>query len=318
MKPCLYIVVPCYNEESVLPLTVGIFIDKINSLTAAGTISEDSRVLFINDGSTDNTWGIIREQSEKNSCVIGISLARNYGHQNALLAGLSETVDKCDITISMDCDGQDDINAVDEMIKEYMNGSEIVYGVRKDRKTDTFFKRHSAQFYYKFLAWMGSKVVYNHADYRLMSNAVVKELMNYHEVNMYLRGLIPLLGYKTSSVYYSRTERVAGKTHYPLGKMINLAMEGITSLSIKPLRIIISFGMFVTFLCFIGVIWTIVASFTGNTVDGWASSTCIVCFLGGIQLISIGVVGEYVGKIYMETKNRPRFNIIRRTYSDSE
>lgn len=318
MKPCLYIVVPCYNEESVLPLTVGLFTDKINSLTVDGTISEDSKVIFVNDGSTDNTWGIIREQSEKNPCVIGISLARNYGHQNALLAGLSETVDKCDITISMDCDGQDDINAVDEMIKEYQNGSEIVYGVRKDRKKDSFFKRHSAQFFYRFLAWMGSKVVYNHADYRLLSNVVVKELMNYHEVNMYLRGLIPLLGYKSSSVYYSRTERVAGKTHYPLGKMINLAMDGITSLSIKPLRIIITFGMFITFLCFIGVVWSFVAYFTGNTVEGWASSTCIVCFLGGIQLISIGVVGEYVGKIYMETKNRPRFNIIRRTYSDPE
>lgn len=318
MKPCLYIVVPCYNEESVLPLTVGTFVDKINALTAAGTISEDSKVLFVNDGSADNTWGIIREQSELNSCVTGISLARNYGHQNALLAGLSETVDKCDITISMDCDGQDDINAVDEMIKEYQNGNEIVYGIRKDRKTDTFFKRHSAQFFYKFLAWMGAKTVYNHADYRLMSNAVVKELMNYREVNMYLRGLIPLLGYKSSSVYYSRTERVAGKTHYPLRKMVNLGMDGITSLSIRPLRIIITLGLIVTFFCFIGVIWTIVASLTGNTIEGWASSTCIVCFLGGIQLISIGVVGEYVGKIYMETKNRPRFNIIRRTYSDQE
>ena len=316
MKPCLYIVVPCFNEESVLPVTVTIFVEKIKSLIDTGAISENSRVMFVNDGSSDDTWGIICEQSEKSPYVTGISLARNYGHQKALLAGLSETVDKCDITISMDCDGQDDINAVDEMIQEYLKGNEIVYGIRKERKKDTFFKRHSAQFFYKFLAWMGSKVVYNHADYRLMSNAVVKELMNYKEVNLYLRGLIPLLGYKSSSVYYSRAERIAGKTHYPFRKMLNLALDGITSLSVRPLRIIISMGLIVTFFCFIGVMWTIVVRLTGYAIDGWASSTCIICFLGGIQLVSIGVVGEYVGKIYMETKSRPRFNITRKTYQD--
>ena len=316
MKPCLYFVIPCYNEEKVLPITLNLFVEKLSYLIKNGVINEKSKVLFVNDGSSDDTWKIISENSEKNPLVLGISLTRNYGHQSALLAGLSETIDKCDITISMDCDGQDDINAVDDMIKEYMEGNDIVYGIRKDRKTDTFFKKHTAQCYYRFLAFMGSKVVYNHADYRLMANEVVKELMNYSEVNLYLRGLIPLLGFKSSSVYYSRAERLAGKTHYPLRKMISLALDGITSLSIRPLRLIITLGLIVTFFCFIGVIWTVVSSFQGITIEGWASSTCIICFLGGIQLISIGVVGEYIGKIYMETKHRPRYSISRRTYTE--
>ncbi len=312
MKPCLYIVIPCYNEEEVLPITSKIFIDKIKSLIEKDAISEDSRVLFVNDGSADKTWNIISETAKKSKYVTGISLAKNSGHQNALMAGLFEAESQCDITVSIDCDGQDDINAIDEMVVEYKKGNDIVYGIRSDRKTDTFFKRNSAQLYYKLLACMGVEVVYNHADYRLMSSEVIRQLKKYEEVNLYLRGIIPTLGYQCSKVYYSRQERMAGNTHYPLSKMLALAMDGITSFTIKPLRIIISFGIIVAIISFIGVIWTIISNLLGNTVEGWASMTCIICFLGGIQLIGIGVVGEYIGKIYMETKHRPKFNIIKR------
>lgn len=313
MKPCLYLVIPCYNEEHVLSISSKLFIGKINTLVKKGTIDRSSRILFVNDGSSDDTWKIINDLSSQFDCIIGISLARNYGHQNALLAGLSESVDKCDITISIDCDGQDDINAIDNMIDAYNKGNDIVYGVRNDRKSDSVFKRTSAQLYYRFLSFMGAKVVYNHADYRLLSNIVVKELMKYNEVNLYLRGIIPLLGYNSTSVYYSRNERLAGKTHYPLIKMISLAIEGITSFSVRPLRIIVSFGLLVALLSLFGVVWTITSSLMGKTVEGWASMTCIICFIGGIQLISLGVVGEYIGKIYLETKNRPKYNIIKRT-----
>lgn len=313
MKPCLYLIIPCYNEEHVLSISSKLFIEKINTLVKKGTIDRSSRILFVNDGSSDDTWKIINDLSSQFDFIIGISLARNYGHQNALLAGLSESVDKCDITISIDCDGQDDINAIDNMIDAYNKGNDIVYGVRNDRKSDSVFKRTSAQLYYRFLSFMGAKVVYNHADYRLLSNIVVKELMKYNEVNLYLRGIIPLLGYNSTSVYYSRNERLAGKTHYPLIKMISLAIEGITSFSVRPLRIIVSFGLLVALLSLFGVVWTITSSLMGKTVEGWASMTCIICFIGGIQLISLGVVGEYIGKIYLETKNRPKYNIIKRT-----
>ena len=312
-KPILYIVVPCYNEESVLPVTSGMFLEKIKNLIEQNKISDDSRIMFVNDGSKDNTWSIISELAENDKHFIGISQSRNRGHQNAVLAGLMESIDKCDITISIDCDGQDDINAMDQMVEEYINGCEIVYGVRSKRDTDTFFKRTTAEGFYKFMNLMGVEVVFNHADYRLISNRVLKEFANYKEVNIFLRGMIPLVGFKSTCVEYERNERIAGESHYPLGKMIGLAMDGITSLSIKPIRMISALGAVVSFISFIGIIWAIISNFTGNTITGWASTICIVCFMGGVQLLSIGVIGEYIGKIYLETKHRPRYIISDRT-----
>ena len=314
MKPKLYIVIPCYNEQEVLPITAPMFLDKIKTLAAAGKVSDDSRVLFVNDGSRDRTWEIIEELAAQDEHFIGISQSRNRGHQNAVLAGLMEAKDVCDITISIDCDGQDDINAMDEMVDAYLEGCEVVYGVRSSRETDTFFKRATAQGFYKFLAMMGAEVVYNHADYRLISSKVLQEFANFHEVNLFLRGMIPLVGFKSTSVSYSRAERIAGESHYPLKKMIALAVDGITSLSVKPLRLITGFGVFVAIVSFIGVIWAAITALMGNAVAGWASMTCIVCFVSGVQLICLGIIGEYIGKIYMETKQRPRYIISKRTW----
>lgn len=316
MKPKLWIVIPCYNEQEVLPITAPMFLEKIKGLTAAGKISGDSRVLFVNDGSRDRTWEIIEELAAKDEHYIGICQSRNRGHQNAVLAGLMEAMDKCDITISIDCDGQDDINAMDEMVDAYLDGCEVVYGVRSSRETDTFFKRATAQGFYKFLAMMGAEVVYNHADYRLISSKVLKEFANFKEVNLFLRGMIPLVGFKSTSVSYSRAERIAGESHYPLKKMIALAVDGITSLSVKPLRMITGFGVFVAMVSFVGVIWAAVTALIGKSVAGWASMTCIVCFVSGVQLICLGIIGEYIGKIYMETKQRPRYIISRRTWEE--
>lgn len=313
MKPILYIVIPCYNEEKVLPITSGMFLDKVNELIGLGKISEDSRIMFVNDGSKDDTWNIICELAATDDKFLGISQSRNRGHQNAVLAGLMEAKDKCDITISIDCDGQDDINAMNKMVDEYLDGSEIVYGVRSKRDTDTFFKRFTAEGFYKLLNWMGAEVVFNHADYRLVSSRVLQEFANYKEVNIFLRGMFPLVGFKSTSVYYERHERIAGSSHYPLGKMLALAFDGITSLSVKPIRMITTFGMFISLLSFIGVIWSIVIQLTGHAVAGWASMTSIICFIGGIQLICLGVLGEYIGKIYMEVKARPRYIISERT-----
>lgn len=313
MKPILYIVIPCYNEEKVLPITSGMFLEKVNELIGLGKISEDSRIMFVNDGSKDDTWNIICELAAKDDKFLGISQSRNRGHQNAVLAGLMEAKDKCDITISIDCDGQDDINAMNKMVDEYLDGSEIVYGVRSKRDTDTFFKRFTAEGFYKLLNWMGAEVVFNHADYRLVSSRVLQEFANYKEVNIFLRGMFPLVGFKSTSVYYERHERIAGSSHYPLGKMLALAFDGITSLSVKPIRMITTFGMFISLLSFIGVIWSIVIQLTGHAVAGWASMTSIICFIGGIQLICLGVLGEYIGKIYMEVKARPRYIISERT-----
>ncbi len=318
MKPILYIVIPCYNEEKVLPITSGMFLDKVNELIGLGKISEDSRIMFVNDGSKDDTWNIICELAAKDDKFLGISQSRNRGHQNAVLAGLMEAKDKCDITISIDCDGQDDINAMNKMVDEYLDGSEIVYGVRSKRDTDTFFKRFTAEGFYKLLNWMGAEVVFNHADYRLVSSRVLQEFANYKEVNIFLRGMFPLVGFKSTSVYYERHERIAGSSHYPLGKMLALAFDGITSLSVKPIRMITTFGMFISLLSFIGVIWSIVIQLTGHAVAGWASMTSIICFIGGIQLICLGVLGEYIGKIYMEVKARPRYIISERTYDKKE
>ena len=311
--PRLYIVIPCYNEEAVLPITAPLFRDKLLSLSSQGKISPDSRVLFVNDGSKDSTWNLICQLAKEDEHYEGICLSRNRGHQNALLAGLMEAKDKCDITISIDCDGQDDINAMDEMVDEYLSGAEIVYGVRSKRETDTFFKRFTAESFYKLMKWMGADTVFNHADYRLVSSRALKEFSNFKEVNIFLRGMFPLVGFKSTCVYYERHERIAGESHYPLKKMLALAFDGITSLSIKPIRIITGLGVFISLVAFALIVYALVSYFTGNVVSGWASSLIVTCFLGGIQLISLGVIGEYVGKIYMETKARPRFIISERT-----
>lgn len=313
MPPVLYIVVPCYNEKEALPITSESFLAELETLINKEKISPESRVLFVNDGSNDGTWDIITELSERDEHFIGISLSRNQGHQNALLAGLTEAKNNCDITVSIDCDGQDDISAVEKMIDEYMNGSEVVYGVRSSRDSDTFFKRFTAESFYRLLETMGAEVVFNHADYRLVSSKALDGLSQFQEKNLYLRGIFPLIGFKSSTVEYQRHERLAGKTHYPLRKMAALAVDGVTSLSVKPLRIITVLGLIISVISFIGTIWAFVMHCIGSTVDGWASVTCIVCFLGGIQLVSLGVIGEYIGKIYMEVKGRPRYIISERT-----
>ena len=317
-KAVLYIVIPCYNEEKVLSITSGIFLEKMQKLNQDEKIDEKSRIMFVNDGSKDRTWEIILELAKKDEHFIGISQSRNRGHQNAVLAGLMEAKDCCDITISIDCDGQDDINAMDQMIEEYYDGCEIVYGVRNKRETDTIFKRCTAQGFYKFLNAMGAEVVYNHADYRLVSSRVLQEFANYKEVNLFLRGMFPLVGFKSTSVYYERHERIAGESHYPLRKMLALAFDGITSLSVKPIRMITELGIIIALLSFAGVIWSIVMALLGRTVAGWASMVCIVAFIGGVQLICTGVIGEYIGKIYMEVKHRPRYIISERTMNQEE
>lgn len=312
-KPILYIVIPCYNEEKVLPLTAPMFLNKIEQLADEEKIHQDSRVLFVNDGSKDKTWELIKKFAKENRHITGISQSRNRGHQNAVLAGLMEAKDKADITISIDCDGQDDINAMDEMVEAYRNGAEVVYGVRSKRETDTFFKRFTAEAFYHLMKWMRAEVVFNHADYRLISSRVLQEFANFKEVNIFLRGMVPLVGFNSTSVYYERHERIAGESHYPLKKMLALAFDGITSLSVKPIRLITGLGACISVFGFLEVIWAIVMWMMGKTVAGWASMICIICFLGGIQLLSLGVIGEYIGKIYMETKGRPRYIISERT-----
>lgn len=314
----LWIIIPCYNEETVLPITCELFLNELKDLIQKKKITDDSRILFVNDGSRDTTWEIITELAKKDPHYIGISQSRNRGHQNAVLAGLMEAKDKADITISIDCDGQDDIAAMEEMVDEYHNGYEVVYGVRNKRKTDTFFKRFTAESFYKVLKSMGAEVVFNHADYRLISARVLKEFAEFKEVNLFLRGMIPLVGFKSTSVYYERHERMAGESHYPLSKMLALAFDGITSLSVKPIQMIMMFGCFVAVLSFIGVLWAVISAFLGSTVPGWTSMTCIICFVSGIQLISLGIIGNYIGKIYMEVKRRPRYIISERTWEQDK
>lgn len=315
-NPVLYIVIPCYNEQEVLPITAPMFLNKLHELAEKKLVSENSRIMFVNDGSSDGTGDIIRALAASDEHYIGISQSRNRGHQNAVLAGLMEAKDSCDISISIDCDGQDDINAMDDMVRAYLDGCDIVYGVRNDRETDSFFKRTTAQGFYRFLSAMGAEIVYNHADYRLISARALHELAKFKEVNLFLRGMVPLVGFKSTSVEYKRAERIAGKSKYPLRKMLALAGDGITSLSIKPLRLIMSFGVIVALLSFVGVIWAIVAALAGRAVAGWASMTCIICFVSGVQLICMGIIGEYIGKIYMETKQRPRYIISERTWKE--
>lgn len=319
MKPVLKLIIPCYNEEQVLPITSAMFLAELQSLIGAGKISPDSRIMFVDDGSRDRTWDIIKSLSESDVHYTGIRQSRNRGHQNAVLAGLMEVRDSCDITVSVDCDGQDDIHAVSDMVDAYEKGAEVVYGVRSSRKTDTLFKRFTAESFYKLLAAMGVEVVFNHADYRLISARVLHEFAKFEEANLFLRGMIPLVGFNSTSVFYERKERIAGKSHYPLRKMLALAFDGITSLSIKPLRMITAAGLITALVSFIGIVWSIIGHIAGNTVAGWTSMTCIICFLGGIQLVGIGVLGEYIGKIYMEVKHRPRYIISERTdEKDSE
>lgn len=318
MNTKLVVIIPCYNEEDVLPITSKLFLEELQDLIGKDKISDESRILFVNDGSKDRTWEIIDELAKEDKHFIGMSQSRNRGHQNAVLAGLMEAKDMADITISIDCDGQDDITAMEAMVDAYHDGCEVVYGVRSKRETDTFFKRFTAQLFYKLLNHMGAEVVYNHADYRLISARVLQEFANFKEVNLFLRGMIPLVGFKSTCVYYERHERMAGKSHYPLGKMLTLAFDGITSLSIKPIRLIAALGVGVSVMSFAGVIWAVVSSFMGRTVAGWTSTVCIVCFMGGVQLICLGVLGEYIGKIYMEVKARPRYIISERTWEDDE
>lgn len=307
--PVLYMVIPCYNEEDVLPITCDMFKAQMDKMISDGQVSSVSKILFVNDGSKDKTWEIIDSLSKKDSVFCGLSLSRNRGHQNALLAGLMEARKHCDIAISIDCDGQDDISVMTDMVKNYADGCDIVYGVRSSRETDTFFKRFTAQSFYKVLDKMGVETVYNHADYRLMSKRALDAFADFKEVNLFLRGMVPLVGFKSTSVYYERNERLAGESHYPLKKMIALAINGITSLSIEPIRMITAFGFIVSLIALILIIWTLVSFATGNAVSGWASTMIVILFMGGVQMLSLGVIGEYVGRTYLETKHRPRFII---------
>lgn len=307
MPKVLFLVIPCYNEKDVLKYTSMIFIDKIKDLISQNKISGRSKVLFVDDGSKDDTWNIIKELSKDNKEVIGISHSKNAGHQNAIYSGLMEAKDYADIAITIDCDGQDDVDAIDKMVEEYEKGFDVVYGVRNDRRTDTWFKRTSAEIYYKILKKLNSNIVYNHADYRLISKKVIIELEKYKESNLFMRGIIPLIGYKSSVVYYKRNIRIAGDSKYPLMKMINFSIDGITSFSVAPLRMITVLGFIISVISFLFVLWALLSALFGKVVSGWASLLCIIAFLGGIQLLCIGVIGEYIGKIYIETKHRPRY-----------
>lgn len=305
----LYIVVPCYNEEEVLPETSKRLKEKMNQLIKAKKISPDSHVVFVNDGSKDKTWELISSYSEKDHLFGGINLSRNRGHQNALLAGLMTVKEDADMVISMDADLQDDINAVDKFVDAYYDGNDVVYGVRSSRKKDTFFKRTTALAFYKLMSRMGVESVYNHADYRLMSKRALNALEKFKEVNLFLRGIMPLIGFPSTIVEYERNERFAGESKYPLKKMLNFALDGITSFSVKPIRFITAIGFLISVISVIMFIYTIVRHVLGFTVAGWSSLIISLWFLGGVQILSIGVIGEYIGKIYMETKGRPRFII---------
>ena len=313
--PKLIVIVPCYNEEATLPVSSPLFADELAALVASGRVSDESRVLLVDDGSADGTWQVIAKLAADDPRFIGIRQSRNRGHQQALWAGLMEARDLGgDVTITIDCDGQDDIHAMAEMMDEYAKGADVVYGVRNDRSSDTFFKRFTAESFYRLQAAMGVEAVYNHADYRLLSARVLDALTEYQEVNLYLRGMIPLVGFKSSKVFYSRRERLAGASHYPFLKMLGFAADGITSLSIKPIRLITLFGAVVSLLSFFMGVWSLVSWIRGTVVRGWTSEVLCVCFLGGIQLLSLGVIGEYIGKIYLEVKRRPRAVISDRTW----
>ncbi|WP_293673744.1 glycosyltransferase family 2 protein [uncultured Parolsenella sp.] len=316
--PIVCIVIPCYNEQEVLPVTSALFAAELDELVGSGRADPASHVLLVNDGSRDRTWEIIEGLSEQDPRFRGMSLSRNRGHQNALLAGLMECRSSCDCAISIDCDGQDDISAMGEMVDAYLDGCDVVYGVRSSRETDTAFKRATAQGFYRLLGAMGVECVYNHADYRLMAADALEALSQFQEVNLFLRGMVPLVGFKSTSVYYERHERMAGKSHYPLSKMVALAVDGITSLSVRPIRLIAWTGLVVALASLVAIVWVLVRHAMGATVTGWASTTAAVCFMGGVQMLSLGVIGEYVGKVYMETKRRPRWIISKRTWESRD
>lgn len=306
----LYVVIPCFNEEEVLTETAKRILKKVDSLIQERKISQKSRVLFVNDGSKDNTWRIIKQLHRENLRFTGISLSRNRGHQNALLAGLMTAKEKADVVISMDADLQDDIEAIDAMLEKYRAGADIVYGVRSSRESDTWFKRNTAKIFYKIMRALGADVVDNHADYRLASCRALNELANYQEVNLFLRGMFPLIGFKSEIVYYERRERFAGKSKYPLRKMLGFAWDGISSFSVRPLRIITTLGILITILSILVLIYSLVMKVIGNTVSGWTFTVCSIWLVGGIQTLSLGVIGEYIGKIYGETKRRPKYCIV--------
>ena len=303
----LYLAIPCYNEEEVLRDSAGKLLNKYNSLMEQNKITPDSKIVFIDDGSKDRTWEIIKELHEKNPVYQGIKLSRNRGHQNALLCGLMTLKDKADAVISIDADLQDDINAFDAMLEKYEAGCDVVYGVRSKRETDTFFKRFTAEAFYKILNKMGAKVIFNHADFRLMSKRALAAFSQYKETNIFLRGMVPLVGYKSDIVNYERFERLAGESKYPLKKMLALAWEGITSLSIQPIRMITWLGAIIFIISIIMIIYSLISLIAGTAVSGWASTLCSIWALGGLQLLAIGIIGEYIGKIYLEAKRRPRF-----------
>ncbi|MCI6265430.1 MAG: glycosyltransferase family 2 protein [Erysipelotrichaceae bacterium] len=305
----LYVVIPCYNEEEVLEETKRRLKEKISTLIKNKRISKESKVVFVNDGSKDKTWDLICSFHQEDRLFEGINLSRNRGHQNALVAGLLTVRDDADIVISMDADLQDDIDAIDEMLDKRKDGCEIVYGVRSSRKKDSFFKRFTAQAFYRFMSMMGVDVIYNHADYRLTSKRVLNEFANYKEVNLFLRGIFPLVGFKSDIVYYERAERFAGESKYPLKKMLNFAWDGITSFSVKPIRLVLNLGILILILSVCMIIYCIIRKFGGKTVEGWTFIVCSLWLLGGVQMLSLGVIGEYIGKIYSETKARPRYII---------
>ena len=307
----LYLVIPCYNEEEVLPETSRRLLEKLGTMVENKMVSPKSRILFVNDGSKDKTWDLIEELHEKHPQISGLKLSRNRGHQNALLAGLMTAVQYADMLISMDADLQDDVDAVDKMVDAYHEGFEVVYGVRSSRKTDSFFKRFTAEGFYKVMKALGVDIVFNHADYRLMSKRAVEGLAEFEEVNLFLRGIVPQIGYKWTTVEYERAKRFAGESKYPLKKMLAFAFDGITSFSVKPMRMILSLGAIIFFLSIAALVWALIARFTGHSVGGWASLMCSIWMIGGIQLLCLGVIGEYIGKIYKETKKRPRFIIER-------
>ncbi|MBQ9566209.1 MAG: glycosyltransferase family 2 protein [Synergistaceae bacterium] len=311
MSDKLYIVVPCYNEQEVLPETAGRLEKKMTELISSGKISSNSRVIFVNDGSTDGTWGLVEDLHAANPLFSGVNMTRNRGHQNALLAGLMTVREYADMTVSMDADLQDDIDALDEMIEKYYGGADIVYGVRKDRSSDSFFKRVTAQGFYRLMSFMGAQTVYNHADYRLMSRRALDGLSGYREVNLFLRGLVPLIGYPSAIVYYDRAERFAGTSKYPLKKMLNFAIDGITSLSTKPIRMVTALGCAVFLASLVILVYSLIRHAAGATVAGWTFLAVSIWGIGGLHLLALGVIGEYIGKIYLETKARPRFAIER-------
>ena len=308
-KDVLYRVVPCYNEEAVLPETAKQLLEKMYSMMEREMISRESRILFVNDGSRDRTWDIIEELHGKNPIYMGVKLSRNKGHQNALLAGLMTAKERADMAVSLDADLQDDVNVIDQMVEKYHEGNDIVYGVRSARKTDTFFKKFTAQGFYKIMKALGVDIVYNHADYRLMSRRAIEGLEEFHEVNLFLRGIVPLIGYSSAIVTYERHERFAGESKYPLKKMLAFATDGITSFSIKPIRLITTCGFLIFAVSMLMLIYFLVVYFTGKTVWGWTSTIVSIWAIGGLQLLAIGIVGEYIGKIYMETKARPKYII---------